>query len=190
MSKEFEGKKILIGVCGSAKLYKTCSLIEALREKKARVTPILTSGGEKFATPLLFTAVSKNKCFTNKDFFDHNFTVPQNKETFTPLHIYLAKYADIIIVAPATASFISKLAHGEASELLIAVIVASKAPVCIFPSMNINMWENPITQENVKKLKNYGYYIYEPTEEEIAKGIQKGKMPGIDKILEVIKKYL
>jgi phosphopantothenoylcysteine decarboxylase/phosphopantothenate--cysteine ligase len=174
-------KKILIGVCGGIALYKVCELIRGLKKEEAEVKVVLTTGAEKFINPLLFSSLSENKTYTNEDFF---------KSEGSILHIELSKYPDLILIIPATASFISKLAVGSASELLLAILLSTKAPVYIFPSMNTSMWEHPATKENVEKLRKYGYLIYEPAEGALACGeFGKGRLPEVEEILEVIKAH-
>jgi len=174
-------KKILIGVCGGIALYKVCELIRSLKKEEAEVKVVLTTGAEKFINPLLFSSLSENKTYTNEDFF---------KAEGSILHIELGKYPDLILIVPATASFVSKLAVGSASELLLAILLSTNAPVYIFPSMNASMWEHPATKENIEKLRKYGYFIYEPAEGPLACGeIGKGRLPEVEEILEVIKAH-
>ncbi len=181
MDNLLKDKNILLGITGGVALYKICDLIRKLKAEEANVKVILSSGAEEFARPVLFSSLSGNETFTNADFF---------KPTGRILHIELAKFPDLILIAPATASFLSKLATGQASELLLATLIASKAPTYIFPSMNTNMWEHPATQENIKKLKNYGYFIYEPSEGKLAcQSVGKGRLPEIEEILETIKAH-
>lgn len=178
MQTELKGKNVLIGVTGGIAIYKTCELIRRLKALEVNLRVILTSGAEKFVTPLLFSALTGEKAYINEDFF---------KPSGQILHIELAHFPDIIIVAPATASFLGKLAYGLAEELLVATILATKAPVYIFPSMNTNMWENPIVQKNVENLKNLGYKVYEPSYGPLACEVTgRGRLPEVEEILEVI----
>lgn len=177
MHTELKGKNILIGVTGGIAVYKICELIRRLKTLEVNLKVILTSGAEKFITPLLFSALSGERVYTNDDFF---------KPSGQILHIELASFPDIVLVAPATASFIGKLAYGLAEELLVATILATKASVYIFPSMNTNMWENPIVQKNVDILKNLGYKVYEPSYGVLAcEMVGKGRLPEIEEIMEV-----
>lgn len=176
-----ENKNILIGICGGIALYKICDLIRLLRNEKANVKTILTTGAEKFISPLLFASLSGNKAYTEKDFFS---------PTGEILHIELSKFPDLILIAPATASFLSKLAAGSASELLLATLLATTSPTYLFPSMNTHMWEHPAVQKNIELLKNFGYFIYEPSEGDLAcKEMGKGKLPDPEEILEVVKAH-
>jgi phosphopantothenoylcysteine decarboxylase/phosphopantothenate--cysteine ligase len=176
-----KNKKILIGVTGGVAIYKVCDLVRKLINEGANVKVVLSSGAEEFVKPILFSALSRTPTYTDTDFFK-----PDGKI----LHIELANFPDLILIAPATASFISKLATGQASELLLAILLASKTPTCIFPSMNTNMLEHPATQENLEKLKKYGYLVYEPATGPLACGITgKGRMPEPEEIFEVVKAF-
>jgi len=181
LSEPLKNKKILIGVCGGVAIYKVCELIRRLKNEGAQITTILTTGAEKFVNPVLFSSLSGNKAYTNEDFFKPDGSIP---------HIELGKYPDVILIVPATASFISKLAVGSASELLLATLLASKAPVYIFPSMNTSMWEHPATKENIERLKRYGYFVYDPSEGSLACGeTGKGRLPEVEEILEIVKAH-
>ena len=180
-SEPLRNKKILIGVCGGIAIYKVCELIRKLKNEGAQITTVLTTGAEKFINPVLFASLSENKAYTNENFF---------KPEGSILHIELGKYPDVILVVPATASFISKLATGSASELLLATLLSTKAPVYIFPSMNTSMWEHPATKENIERLKRYGYFVYDPSEGPLACGeTGKGRLPEIEEISEVVKAH-
>ncbi|PMP65406.1 MAG: bifunctional phosphopantothenoylcysteine decarboxylase/phosphopantothenate--cysteine ligase CoaBC [Thermodesulfobacterium geofontis] len=180
-SGSLKNKNILIGVCGGIAIYKVCNLIRILKKEEANVKVVLTTGAEKFVSPLLFSSLSENKAYTNEDFFKADGSI---------LHIELGRYPDLILILPATASFISKLATGSTSELLLAILLSTKAPVYIFPSMNTSMWEHPATQENIKKLRNYGYFVYEPAEGILACGeIGRGRLPEVEEIFEVVKAH-
>ncbi|MFN3920983.1 MAG: bifunctional phosphopantothenoylcysteine decarboxylase/phosphopantothenate--cysteine ligase CoaBC [Caldimicrobium sp.] len=174
-------KRILLGITGGIALYKSCEVIRLLKGLGVEVKVILSTGAEQFASPLLFSALSGERTYTNKDFFIANGEIP---------HIALATWPDVILILPATASFLSKLRTGQASELLLATLLATKAPVYIFPSMNTQMFLHPATQENLSILRSYGYYIYEPSEGELACGAEgKGRLPEPREILEVIKAH-
>ncbi|RLG10744.1 bifunctional phosphopantothenoylcysteine decarboxylase/phosphopantothenate--cysteine ligase CoaBC [Candidatus Pacearchaeota archaeon] len=174
-----KNKKILIGICGSVAIYKICEVIRRLKKEKAKIKVILTSGAEKFISPILFSTLAEEKAYTDKDYFRLN-----------DIYTELSKFPELILVLPATASFLSKLASGKADELLLTVALFSKVPVYIFPAMNAAMWEHPTTQENIKILKNYGYFIYEPEEGELAcKDVGKGRLPEPEEIVEVVKAH-
>lgn len=174
-------RKILIGITGGIALYKVCEVIRLLKKEGAQIKAVLSTGAEEFARPLLFSALTGEKTFTNSDFFPADGSMP---------HIELANWAEVILILPATASFLSKLRCGQASELLLALLLATQAPVYLFPSMNTVMLEHPATQENLKVLRSYGYRIYEPAEGELACGeIGKGRLPEPLEIFEVIKAH-
>ncbi len=175
------GKKILLGITGSISAYKSCEVLRLLIKEKASVRVLLTKGGERFITPFTFSALSGKRVYTEKDFFNNNGEIP---------HIELASFPDIVVIAPTSASFIAKAAAGFADELLLAVLLATKAPVYFFPAMNENMWLHPATRRNVSILKELGYVVYEPAEGELACGSAgKGRLPEPSTILEVIKAH-
>lgn len=179
MLEILKGRKIIIGVCGGIAIYKVCELVRLLNRASACVKVIMTNASQKFVSPMVFSTLSGQKTYTEEDFFK----VEDGKVS----HIELARFAEIVLILPATASFISKLASGQSSELLLATLLATKAPVYVFPSMNVNMWENPIVQENIKKLRKLGYLIYEPSEGELACGeVGKGRLSEPSEILELV----
>ncbi len=180
--KKKTNKKIIIGICGSISAWKICDLIRKLKKNNFEVKCIITEAGEKFITSLTLQTISGNKVY--KDMFEEIVN-------YQPQHISLADWADLILVAPATATTIGKLAHGIADNLLVAVIMATKAPVLIAPAMNTNMWLNPVNQKNVNTLKNLGYKFIGPVTGDLIcgkKGI--GHLVPVDtifnKILETI----
>jgi len=148
-----EGKKILLGVTGSIAAYKTADWIRALRKEGADVTVVMTKAGARFVSPLTFAALSGNRVYS--DMFEESVAeeIP---------HISLARNFDLIIVAPATAQTICRLAYGLADDLLSTVILASDAKVLVFPAMNSKMYLHSATQENLGKLRKFGYSIIEP----------------------------
>ncbi len=182
MSEILKDRKILVGVCGGIAIYKACEVVRFLTKLGACVKVVMTNSSQKFISPIVFSTLSGQKTYTDEDFFKvENGKIP---------HIELARFSEVILVLPATASFISKLASGQANELLLATLLATKAPVYLFPSMNVNMWENLIFQENLKKLRNFGYLIYEPFEGELACGeVGKGRLPEPSEIVEVVKAH-
>ncbi|MEZ0344793.1 MAG: bifunctional phosphopantothenoylcysteine decarboxylase/phosphopantothenate--cysteine ligase CoaBC [Caldimicrobium sp.] len=174
-------RRILIGICGGVALYKACELIRLLKKGGAEVKAVLSTGAEKFAQPLLFSALTGEKTYTNADFFLSSGSIP---------HIELARWPEVILILPATASFLSKLRCGQASELLLALLLATRAPVYLFPSMNTAMLEHPATQENLKVLRSYGYFVYEASEGELACGEEgKGRLPEPEEIFELVKAH-
>ncbi len=177
-SQVLDKRRILLGITGGIALYKCCDLIRSLRKAGAELRIILSTGAEKFVSPLLFSSLSGSQVFTNADFFSPDDSI---------IHIELGSWAEVNVIAPATASFISKLRCGQASELLLATLLASKAPTYIFPSMNTTMLEHPAVKENLSTLRNYGYLIYEPKEGELACGVSgKGRLPEPEEIYELL----
>ncbi|WP_168194222.1 bifunctional phosphopantothenoylcysteine decarboxylase/phosphopantothenate--cysteine ligase CoaBC [Thermodesulfobacterium sp. TA1] len=177
----FKGKNVLVGLTGGIAIYKVCELIRKFKNSGANVKVILSKGAEKFVTPLLFASLSGQKAYTEEDFF---------KPTGEILHIELANFPDVVVIAPATASFIAKLASGQADELLLSTLLATKAPVYIFPAMNTNMWEHPATQRNIEILKTWGYRIYEPASGILACDTTgKGRLPEVEEIFETLQAH-
>lgn len=168
-------KQIVLGISGGIAVYKVVELVRQFRKRHAKVDVIMTQNARQFVTPLTFQTISGNPVHT--DLF-HSF----NPEI---THISLADKADLLIVAPATANIIAKIAHGLADDLLSTVVLATKAPLLIAPAMNANMWDNRMVQQNVAKLKELGCRIMNPTTGELACGYEgKGRLPDIDDILE------
>ena len=162
------GKKIVLGVSGGIAAYKACELVSRLKKLNADVHVIMTASAAKFVTPLTFQSLSLNQVAV--DMFD----TPNYWEIE---HISLAKLADVIVIAPATANIIGKLANGIADDMLSTTIMATKAKVLIAPAMNTNMYENPVLQRNIKLLSELGYIMIPPTEGRLACGdVGKGKM--------------
>ncbi|MCQ2220585.1 MAG: bifunctional phosphopantothenoylcysteine decarboxylase/phosphopantothenate--cysteine ligase CoaBC [Prevotella sp.] len=171
-------KTIVLGVTGSIAAYKIANLASMLVKQHATVHVIMTKNACNFITPTTFETLTGNKCLV--DTFDRNFE-------FQVEHVALAKRADIFLVAPATANVIGKLASGICDDMLTTTIFATKAPRLISPAMNTAMWENPILQDNLKKLQHYGYYIIEPAAGRLACGdTGSGKMPSEDVLMENI----
>ncbi len=178
MPKTLKQKTVVLGIGGGIAAYKCCELARLLAKNGADVLCVLTKAGAQFVTPLTLQTLTANPVHTEM------FNLIQEKEIG---HISLAERADLVLVAPATADLIAKVAHGICDELLTTVICATKAPVVFAPSMNSNMWENAIAQENVRKLKEHGYNIIEPAEGDLACGYEgKGRLPDLDVILKEV----
>ena len=154
-SGNLKGKTVLLIITGSIAAYKTPDLIQELREAGARVPCVLTEAGKKFITPLTVRAVS------GEPVYDDFFTV---HSPFDVIHTSLADLADLILVAPASANFMARLAMGLANDLASSIILAADRPVLLAPAMNDRMYEHPVTQENMQKLKRIGYRFAEPVE--------------------------
>ena len=170
------GKTIVLGVTGSIAAYKIANLASMLVKLHADVHVIMTQNATHFITPMTFETLTDNKCIV--DTFDRNFS-------FDVKHVSLAKKADAFLVAPCTANVIGKVASGICDDMLTTTIMATKAPVLISPAMNTGMWENPILQDNIKKLESYGYHMIQPVEGRLACGdAGSGKMPSEETLLE------
>lgn len=145
-----KGKTVVVAVCGGIAAYKALEVVSGLKKLGADVRVMMTKAAEEFVTPLSFQAISQNPVATNM------FEEPKAWEI---RHISLAEAADIMLVVPATANIIGKIANGIADDMVSTTVMACKAPKIIAPAMNTNMYENPITQYNIKKLKEYGYDV-------------------------------
>lgn len=146
---------ILLVITGSIAAYKIPDLIQALREEGARVVSVLTEAAKKFVTPLTLRAV------TGEPVYDDFFTV---HSPYDVIHTSLAELADLILVAPASANFIARLAAGFANDLASSILLAADRPVLLAPAMNDQMYRNPLTQENIQKLRKRGYQFIDPIE--------------------------
>ena len=178
----FRNKSVVLGVCGGIAAYKACELTSRLKKLNVNVDVIMTKSAVEFVTPLTFQSLSLNEVIT--DMFDK----PKYWEIE---HISLAKKADVIVIAPATANVIGKLANGIADDMLTTTVMASKAQKLIAPAMNTNMYENAIVQKNIETLKLLGYYFIEPSEGRLACGdVGKGKMADPEVIEARIKELL
>ncbi len=178
-----KGKTIIIGVTGCIAAYKAAEIVRGLKKLNADVWVALTPEGEKLVTPLTFRTLSGNPVVT--DLFAEelkNIPVP---------HISLSERADLILIAPATANIIGKTAQGIADDALSTIIMSGKAKVVFAPAMNSRMWENPIVQENIKKLKDLGYEFIGPEKGELACGdVGIGRLAEVEKIIDAVKKEL
>lgn len=175
-----KGKNIILGVAGGIAAYKIPNLASMLVKQGCNVDVIMTENGAKFITEHTFEALTRNKCIT--DTFDRN-------HPFSIKHISLAQKADCFLIAPATANVIGKIANGIADDMLTTTVMACKCPVIISPAMNVNMYENPIVQSNIEKLKSYGYIIIEPQVGYLAcRDTGAGKMPEVDTLYNYIEK--
>ena len=172
------GKTIILGVTGSIAAYKTAMLASALIKQHADVHVLMTENATKFITPLTFETLTGNKCVV--DTFDRNFS-------FDVKHVSLAKKADLVLIAPCSANVIGKLSNGICDDILTTTLMATKVTRIIAPAMNTGMWENPIMQDNLKRLQAYGYHIITPATGRLACGdTGMGKMPEPDTLLEHI----
>jgi len=178
------GKSILLGVSGGIAAYKACDLASRLVKDGAKVTSILTPGAQKFVTPFAFEALTGRPCLTEL------FQRISDGENPYP-HIEPAKTAELLIVAPATADCIAKFAHGLADDVLSTLMLSIRCPVVICPAMNVQMWEHPATQKNVKTLQSYGYTILGPDSGSLACGMTgSGRMTEPAQIADFAVKLL
>lgn len=172
------GKKILLGITGGIAAYKTANLASMLAKLHADVHVIMTRNAQQFISPVVFEALTGNKVID--DVFDRN-------SGYHVAHIAMAQEADAVMIAPASANIIAKLANGIADDMLSTTMLAVTAPVMIVPAMNTRMYEHPATQANLEKLRTYGYRVIEPASGYLACGdTGKGKMPREEELLEYL----
>lgn len=173
-----KGKTVVLAVSGSIAAYKIASLASALKKLHANVQVLMTKNAVNFINPITFESLTGNKCLV--DTFDRNFQ-------YSVEHVALAKQADVVLVAPASANVIGKIAHGIADDMLTTTVMACKCKKIIAPAMNTNMFENPILQDNLKLLEHYGYEVISPAVGYLACGdTGAGKMPEPELLLQYI----
>ena len=177
-----QGKTILLAVTGGIACYKSANLASMLVKEGCKVHVLMTKNATEFITPCTFEYLTKNR--VSVDTFDRNYV-------FQIEHISLSEQADLVLVAPATANILAKLAHGLADDMLTTTILACDCKKIAVPAMNTKMYENLVTQDNIKKLRYYGWEVIEPIDGKLACGvIGKGKMPEPEDLLEVVKHTL
>lgn len=170
------GKTVLLGVSGGIAAYKSAALASMLKKLHADVHVLMTENATQFITPVTFESLTGNKCVV--DTFDRNFQ-------FDVRHISLAKKADAVLVAPATANVLAKFAHGLADDMLTTTVLACTCPKIVAPAMNTRMYENPITQDNLQTLRKYGFTVIEPATGHLACGdTGAGKMPEPEELCD------
>ena len=170
-------KNVLLAVTGSIAAYKAADIARGFIKKGYTVTVMLTANGAKFITPMTFETLTGSKCLV--DTFDRNFK-------YEVEHIAAAKACDLLLVAPASANVIGKIAGGIADDMVTTTILAVTSPKLIAPAMNTAMYDNPIVQDNMKKLKTYGYQFIDPAEGLLACGdTGRGKLADVEDILSV-----
>lgn len=171
-------KHILIGVTGGIAAYKACDLVSRLSKEEVELRVIMTQHAAEFVSPLSFETLSGHRVET--DLFD-----PENEDPIS--HISLAKWADAFVVVPCTANVLAKVVHGMADDLLTSTFLAATCPKLLCPAMNVNMYENPVTQENIQKAKELGYTVLEPGTGLLAcHDTGKGKLPDVSIIFDAI----
>lgn len=176
-----EGKHIILGITGSIAAYKAAYIIRGLVKKGAEVQVVITPAGKEFITPLTLSTLSSNPVIS--EFFS-------NRDGSWHSHVDLGIWADAMLVAPATASTIGKMANGIADNMLVTTYLSCKAPVFVAPAMDLDMFAHPTTQQNLERLRSFGNYIIEPGEGELASHlVGKGRMEEPDKIIEVLSDF-
>jgi phosphopantothenoylcysteine decarboxylase/phosphopantothenate--cysteine ligase len=180
------GKKIILGVTGCIAAYKSAIIIRELKKRGAEVKMLMTPAATEFIAPLTLATLSGNDVIVN--------TFPESQKNGTDLstwHIDYALWADLMIIAPATINTVAKIAYGFADNALTTLVTALRTPLIIAPAADVDMYNNPIAQENLKKLESIGYYILQPEEGELASGLLgEGRLPAIEKILDSIELVL
>lgn len=177
-----KGKTVLLGVSGGIAAYKAAALASALVKQHAAVEVVMTKNATEFITPLTFEQLTGRRVMV--DTFDRNFSHQVE-------HIALAERTDLVIVAPATANVCAKFAHGLADDMLTTTVLACRCPKLIAPAMNTNMFENPVTQDNLKLLEHYGWEIIPPASGRLACGaVGKGKLPEPEVLLDYVMRFL
>ena len=177
-----KGKTVVLAVTGSIAAYKIASLASALKKLHADVHVLMTKNAENFINPITFETLTGNKCLI--DTFDRNFQ-------YNVEHVALAKKADVVMVAPASANIIGKIAHGIADDMLTTTVMACRCKIIFAPAMNTQMFENPIVQDNLKTLEHYGYEVISPASGYLACGdTGEGKMPEPEILLEYINREI
>ncbi|RHP08944.1 bifunctional phosphopantothenoylcysteine decarboxylase/phosphopantothenate--cysteine ligase CoaBC [Dorea sp. AF36-15AT] len=173
-----KGKTVVLGVTGGIAAYKSATLTSLLVKAGAQVQVIMTEHARQFIAPLTFESLTGRRCLT--DTFDRN-------HEYSTEHVELAKEADVVMIAPATANIIAKIAHGMADDMLTTTVLACDCPKIVAPAMNTRMYENPVTQDNMRKLEEYGMTIAHPTSGHLACGdIGKGKMLEPEELFQYI----
>ena len=171
-------RRLLLGVTGSIGAYKAADLIEACKAVGFRVTVAMTHEAQAFITPLTLQVLSEGPVYTDL-FHDHTPT--------GVIHIDLADHADVVLIAPATANILGKLAHGIADDLLTCTVLATRAPVVLAPAMNVKMYEHPAVQRNVERLREIGYTVIEPVWGKLACGYEGvGHLADLEMIVKTV----
>lgn len=177
-----KGKNIVLGISGGIAAYKACEIISLLKRAGANVDVIMTKNATKFITPLTISTLAKSRVIVD------SFEIP---DTYLPEHICLARKADLFLIAPATANIIGKVANGIADDMLSTTIIACNSKIVFAPAMNDNMYNNKIVQDNISKLKKYGYEFIEPSVGKLACGINGiGRLENPKIIVEKVDKLL
>ena len=177
-----QGKTVVLAVSGSIAAYKIANLARMLKKLHCNVTVMMTENSANFINPITFETITGNKCLI--DTFDRNFQ-------YSVEHVALAKQADVVMLAPASANVIGKIANGIADDMLTTTVMACPCKKIVSPAMNHNMYHNPIVQDNIRRLEHYGYEIVSPDKGMLANGdIGDGRMPDEEVLLEYILKEI
>lgn len=172
-------KNIVIGVCGSIAAYKSAEIVREFKKKQWCVQVVMTADSMQFITPLTLSTLSGRPVYSDMFAVNH----------FQENHISISEFADVILVAPATANIIGKIAGGICDDLLTCAVCAFKGPVVLAPAMNDNMWNNGIVRSNVEKLRKFGYHFVSPEKGELASGKEGiGRLAQIEKIVSFVEK--
>jgi len=184
MQDSFKNKKIIVGITGCIAAYKSCSLIRELIKRGAEVKIVTSPSALNFVTPLTLSTLSKNRIISDT-FLDGG-----NSDSPT-WHVDYSRWADLMIIAPATINTVAKIAHGFADNALTTLVSALKKPLVIAPAADVDMYENHVTQENLKKLSDLGYHIVDAEKGELASGLEgKGRLAEISKIIDAVELVL
>jgi phosphopantothenoylcysteine decarboxylase/phosphopantothenate--cysteine ligase len=173
-----KSKTVVLGITGSIAAYKSPQLVRLLQKRKYIVEIVMTKNACQFISPLTLQTVSQREVFTE---------MFSPRVDFSPEHISLSERADLVLIAPATANIIGKIASGIADDLLTTVVMATSSPVLIAPAMNYKMYQNPILQNNIRKLKALNYHFIEPAEGELVCGEEgRGRLAELDQIVSAV----
>jgi len=184
-----KGKKILLGVSGGIAAYKICELVRLFKKQEAEVRVIMTPSALNFVSPVTLSALSGNEVMIN--IFQEVDAHKTGKVETKTWHVYTGLWADVFVIAPATANTIAKMAHGLSDNFLTATVLSSRCPIIAAPSMDEDMYVNEITSSNISKLKEYGFWIMEPETGELASGLFGiGRMPEPETIFNYVERFL
>ena len=179
---KLDGTQALLGISGGIAAYKSPGIVRLLVKAGANVRVVMTDAAQQFVTPLTLQTVSQNPIGTNQTWMDANSSIT---------HITWSTEADFVLVAPATANILAKAAHGLADDILSALLLAATCPAILVPSMHHQMWANRIVQDNVARLRDYGFHIIEPESGDLASGDRgPGRMPEPEAIVSALAEIL
>lgn len=181
-SMQINNTKILVGITGCIAAYKTCDLVSLLMKQDCQVRCVMTHHATNFIAPLTFQTLSKDRVYVDQ--FEYN-------AQKGPVHISLSDFADVIIIMPATANVLAKINAGIADDLLTSLVLSRACPLIVVPAMNTRMWENPITQKNIRLLREQGVHFVDPVEGTLSCGdVGMGHIASTDEVFACIKTIL